>query len=86
MGIPNVGPDAANPEDVPTKAYVDAHITDATDAHDASAISISDAGGLYTATDVEAALAEVRTVANAGGGGGVTLGLAYVLGKSAVNP
>lgn len=34
------------------------HITDAVDAHDASAISVADAGGNFTATDVEAALAE----------------------------
>jgi hypothetical protein len=37
---------------------VAAHTGDATDAHDASAISIADAGGNFTATDVEAALAE----------------------------
>jgi hypothetical protein len=37
------------------------HINDATDAHDASAISVLDAGGLLTATDVEAALAEIAT-------------------------
>lgn len=37
----------------------DAHIADTTDAHDASAISIADAGGYYTGTDVEAALQEV---------------------------
>lgn len=35
------------------------HTEDTTDAHDASAISIVDAGGLYTGTDVEAALQEV---------------------------
>jgi multidrug efflux pump subunit AcrA (membrane-fusion protein) len=35
------------------------HIGDSSDAHDASAISIADAGANYTATDVEAALAEV---------------------------
>lgn len=35
------------------------HIGDTSDAHDASAISIVDLGGNYTATDVEAALAEV---------------------------
>lgn len=37
----------------------DTHIADATDAHDASAISVADSGGLLTATDVEAALAEI---------------------------
>ena len=36
-----------------------AHLADAADAHDASAISIADAGGNYVATDAEAALAEV---------------------------
>lgn len=35
------------------------HLNDASDAHDASAISILDSGGNYTATDVEGALAEV---------------------------
>ena len=50
---------------------VDAHIADGTDAHDASAISLADVGAKYTATDVEAALAEVRDVADAAAGGGV---------------
>ena len=36
-----------------------AHTGDTSDAHDASAISIVDAGGYYTGTDVEAALQEV---------------------------
>jgi hypothetical protein len=36
-----------------------AHIADPSDAHDASAISIVDAGGNYAATDVESALTEV---------------------------
>lgn len=40
------------------------HLNDTTDAHDASAISVLDAGTLYTATDVEAALAEVMTDTN----------------------
>lgn len=40
-----------------------AHTGDTSDAHDASAISIVDAGGYYTGTDVEAALQEL-----AGGG------------------
>jgi hypothetical protein len=44
-----------------------AHIADATDAHDASAISIVDAGTYFTGTDVEAALQEL----GAGGGGSV---------------
>jgi hypothetical protein len=43
-----------------------AHIADATDAHDASAVSIADAGGYFTATEVEGALQEL----GAGGGGG----------------
>ena len=44
-----------------------AHIADTADAHDASAISIADAGALYTATDVEAALAEVMGAVSGGG-------------------
>lgn len=35
------------------------HLADTTDAHDASAISVLDAAGNYTATDVEAVLAEL---------------------------
>ena len=42
------------------------HLSDATDAHDASAISIVDSGDYFTGTDVEAALQEL----GAGGGGG----------------
>jgi hypothetical protein len=38
-----------------------AHTTDAADAHDASAISILDAAGDFTATDVEGALAELQS-------------------------
>lgn len=37
----------------------DAHIADTSDAHDASAISIADAGGYFVGTDVEAALQEL---------------------------
>ncbi len=37
-----------------------AHIVDSSDAHDASAISILDAGNDFTATDVEGALAELQ--------------------------
>lgn len=44
----------------------DAHIGDTTDAHDASAVSIVDAGSYFTGTDVEAALQEL------GASGGVT--------------
>lgn len=43
------------------KAYIDAHINDTSAAHAASAISIVDAGGLLTATEVEAALQELAT-------------------------
>jgi len=41
------------------KTNVDLHINDATDAHDASAISIADSANQYTATNAEDALAEV---------------------------
>ena len=44
--------------DVPASALAD-HLNDTTDAHDASAISIADAGNLYTATTVEGALQEL---------------------------
>lgn len=37
------------------------HLADASDAHDASAISILDSGGDFTATDVEGALAELQS-------------------------
>ena len=47
---------------------VAAHLADASDAHDASAISILDTGAHFTATDVEAALAELAT-----GGGSIAL-------------
>lgn len=36
-----------------------AHLTDATDAHDASAVSIVDTGNYYSGTEVEAALQEL---------------------------
>lgn len=39
----------------------------------ASEVPIVDAGGKYTATDVEGALAEVKDVADAAAGGGITL-------------
>lgn len=45
--------------DVATQAELDAHINDASDAHDASAISVLDTNGDYTATDVEGVLAEI---------------------------
>ena len=41
-------------------AATDTHIADAADAHDASAISIADAGNDFTATDVEGALDELQ--------------------------
>lgn len=44
-----------------------AHLADASDAHDASAISVLDSGAHFTATDVEAALAELFTAIGAGG-------------------
>jgi hypothetical protein len=47
-----------------------AHLADTSDAHDASAVSIVDAGGYFTGTDVEAALQELGA---GGGGGGVTV-------------
>lgn len=50
-------PDAYTPPDLSS------HLTDTSDAHDASAISIADAGGYYSGTDVEAALQQL-----AGGG------------------
>ena len=52
---------------------VDAHIADAAGAHAASAISFADVAADYTATTVEAALAEVRVVADAAAGGGVAI-------------
>lgn len=51
-----------------------AHIADTSDAHDASAISIVDAGANYTATDVEGALAEVHDSLEAVSAGGVADG------------
>ena len=51
--------------DMATQAELDAHITNASDAHDASAISIADAGGDFTATDVEGALDELQADAEA---------------------
>lgn len=46
--------------DMATQAELDAHLNDTSDAHDASAISIADAGNDFTATDVEGALAELQ--------------------------
>jgi hypothetical protein len=47
------------------ESYVDAHTGDTTDAHDASAISILDTANDFTATDVEGALAELQSDAEA---------------------
>ena len=47
-----------------TEIALQAHIDDGIDAHDASAISVTDAGGLLAASDVEAALAELATDAD----------------------
>lgn len=44
-----------------------AHLADTSDAHDASAISILDTGAHFTATDVEAALAELFAAISGGG-------------------
>jgi hypothetical protein len=41
-------------------AALSAHLTDTSDAHDASSISVADAGNDFTATDVEGALAELQ--------------------------
>lgn len=45
------------------------HLSDATDAHDASAISLADAGGNTTETEVEGAIAELYDLVAAAGGG-----------------
>lgn len=44
---------------VPSQAELTAHLEDTEDAHDASAISLLDTAGLYDATNVEDALAEI---------------------------
>lgn len=46
--------------DPATQTELDAHVNDTTDAHDASAISIADAGSDFTATTVEGALDELQ--------------------------
>lgn len=53
-----------------TNDALDAHLADTTDAHDGSAISITDTGGYYTSATVEGALQEI----GAGGIGGSGLG------------
>jgi|GEM_PF-5489955 hypothetical protein len=52
--------DATDPTDAVTKQQLDAHINAASDAHDASAISVSPSGNL-AATDVQAALVELQS-------------------------
>jgi hypothetical protein len=51
-------PDLAALAYLPTSTFT-AHIVDTVDAHDASAISFTDSGADYAATDVDAALTEV---------------------------
>jgi len=46
--------------DLATQAELDAHLNDAADAHDASAISVLDTAAQFAGTDVEAVLAEVQ--------------------------
>lgn len=46
----------------PLSGDVGTHLADTSDAHDASAISIADAGTYFTGTDVEAALQELGAV------------------------
>ncbi len=43
-------------------ALIDSHLIDSLDAHDASAISILDAGENYVSTDVEGAIAELAAI------------------------
>lgn len=57
-----------------TQSELDAHTGDTSDAHDASAISVADVGGNFTATDVEGVLAEL-----AAGSGGYPPGLLVYL-------
>jgi hypothetical protein len=60
-----------------TGAGAAAHIADATDAHDASAISFSPTGTI-AATDVQAAIAEVATEAGSGGLGNRTVFVSFL--------
>lgn len=50
-----------------------AHIDDTADAHDASAISVADAGANFTGTDVEAVLAELQDNIDGVGSGSVAV-------------
>src|SRR6188472_4040974 len=60
-----------------------AHTGDATDAHDASAISVLDSGTNFTGTDVEAVLAELQDNIDAvSAGSGVADGTSFPGGPS----
>jgi hypothetical protein len=81
-------PDPGFAVDMATQAELDAHVTDASDAHDASAIS-SVAAGTLAATDVQAALNELdsekvptsrQVIAGSGLGGGGNLTTDRTLG------
>lgn len=55
-----------------------AHIADATDAHDASAISVLDSAANFTGTDVEAVLAELQdNIDGVSAGSGITSGTSF---------
>jgi hypothetical protein len=73
------GDDTSHTHDAITDA-IDDHIADTTDAHDASAVSIADAGNYYTGTNVEAALQELGT------GGGASLNVEEADGSPDVTP
>lgn len=67
-------PDPSFAVDMATQAELDNHLSDTTDAHDASAISFSPTGTIG-ATDVQTAIAEVASEA----GGGTTTGFATIM-------
>jgi hypothetical protein len=56
MGVGPITPDSSGGELMGTQLA--AHLADTSDAHDASAVSVADAGGFYPGTDVEAVLQE----------------------------
>lgn len=70
------GADTFTLTDVATQAELDAHISDATDAHDASAVGYDHATSGLSATDVQAAIDEVAAESGAS-----TDTLADVLGR-----
>src|SRR5687767_14815860 len=74
------GLDADDHTQYATNTELDAHTGDAADAHDASAISILDTGGNFTATDVEGALAEL---ADTPPGSGAPADVNYLVGTAA---